>query len=148
VRLGAAAARSGLRRFFHECGARPIRRNQWRYSSLAEFTAIDRPEFPDKGFVDLGGAREWGCKFVHWYNHNHCHSGIRYVSPVQRHDGADVAILAARHDVYLKSRQRNPARWSRHTRDWSHVTAVTLNPERESVVTAASRSRNTQPLAA
>lgn len=111
-------------------------------------TAKYRPEFPDKGFADLDGAREWARKFVHWYNHDHRHSGIRYVSPAQRHDGADVAILAARHDVYLKARQRNPARWSRHTRDWSHVTAVTLNPERESVVTAASRSRNTQPLAA
>jgi len=70
------------------------------------------------------------------------------VSPAQRHDGADVAILAARHEAYLEARQRNPARWSGSTRDWSYIGSVTLNPERDSVVIAASRSRNSRPLAA
>ena len=27
--------------------------------------------------------------FVHWYNHEHRHSGIRYVTPAQRHAGED-----------------------------------------------------------
>jgi len=49
-----------------------------------------------------------------WYNHDHRHSSIRYVCPAQRHD---VAILAAKHDVYLEIRQRNQARWSSPTRD-------------------------------
>ena len=111
-------------------------------------TAKYRPEFPEKGFAELGVARQWVREFVHWYNHDHRHSGIRYVSPAQRHDGADVAILAARHEVYLKARKRNPARWSGSTRDWSHIGSVTLNPERDSVVSAASRSPNTQPMAA
>lgn len=106
-------------------------------------TAKYRPEFPDKGFADLGAAREWAREFVHWYNHDHRHSGIRYVSPAQRHDGTDVAILAARHDVYLKARQRNPARWSGNTRDWSHIEVVTLNPERDSVVAATRPSKDT-----
>jgi hypothetical protein len=34
------------------------------------------------------------------------------------------------------------------TRDWSHIGVVTLNPERDSVVTAHLRSIHTQPLAA
>ena len=111
-------------------------------------TAKYRPEFPDKGFADLGAAREWAREFVHWYNHDHRHSGIRYVSPAQRHDGTDVAILAARHDVYLEARQRNPARWSGNTRDWSHIEVVMLNPERDSVVAATRPSKDSQPLAA
>jgi hypothetical protein len=37
---------------------------------------------------------------VHWYNVEHKHSGIRYVSPQQRHTGEDHAILAARHVLY------------------------------------------------
>jgi putative transposase len=89
-------------------------------------TAKYRPEFPASGFADLGAAREWAREFVHWYNHDHRHSGIRYVSPAQRHAGEDIAILAARHEVYLQARERNPARWSGHTRDWSHIATVTL----------------------
>lgn len=85
---------------------------------------------------------------MHWYNHEHRHSGIRYVSPAQRHRGEDTAILAARHELYLQARDRNSRRWSGATRNWTPVGAVTLNPERDSIVTARSGSFDTQPLAA
>ena len=111
-------------------------------------TAKYRPEFPDKGFADLEEARAWVAQFVHWYNHEHRHSGIRYVSPAQRHRGEDTAILAARHELYLQARDRNSRRWSGATRNWTPVGAVTLNPERDSIVTARSGSFDTQPLAA
>jgi transposase InsO family protein len=100
-------------------------------------TAKYRPEFPAGGFGSLVQAREWGLRFVHWYNHEHRHSGIRYVSPAQRHAGEEVAILAARHDLYLQARNANPRRWSRHTRNWSPAGPVALNPERDSVVAEA-----------
>jgi hypothetical protein len=35
-------------------------------------------------------------KMIAWYNHAHCHTGIRFVTPDERHGGADVAILAQR----------------------------------------------------
>ena len=70
------------------------------------------------------------------YNHEHRHSGIRYVTPAQRHTGQDKALLAARHAVYQQARERNPARWSRDTRDWSPVEVVALNPERDAVIDA------------
>ena len=73
-------------------------------------TAKYRPEFPAKGFAGLEQARTWAAGFVHWYNFDHRHSGIRYVGPAQRHAGDDHAILAARHEVYLKARALNPAR--------------------------------------
>ena len=69
-------------------------------------TAKYRPEFPAKGFPDLDAARAWAADFVRWYNFDHRHSGIRYVSPAQRHDGADHAILAARHVLYTAARER------------------------------------------
>lgn len=100
-------------------------------------TAKYRPEFPDKGFTSLDGAREWARHFVHWYNFNHRHSGIRYVSPAQRHAGQDRHILAQRHAVYLQARERNPTRWSRHTRNWNPIEAVALNPERDVVISMA-----------
>lgn len=111
-------------------------------------TAKYRPEFPDKGFTDLEQARQWAADFVHWYNHEHRHSGIRYVSPAQRHAGADAAILAARHELYRQARERNPRRWSGDTRNWTPAAAVALNPERDSVVKTHSAAAEKQPLAA
>ena len=105
-------------------------------------TAKYRPEFPAEGFPDLNAAREWATRFVHWYNIEHRHSGIRYVSPAQRHAGDDHHILGARHALYLQARERNPRRWTRHTRDWTPIAAVTLNPERDAVVGAAAGIRN------
>jgi transposase InsO family protein len=100
-------------------------------------TAKYRPEFPLKGFADLEAAREWSARFVQWYNYEHRHSGIRYVTPAQRHAGQDGPVLAARHAVYQDARQRNPQRWSGPTRNWTPVGVVTLNPERDAVVRAA-----------
>ena len=96
-------------------------------------TAKYRPAFPPKGFADLTAARQWASDFVHWHNHEHRHSGIRYVTPAQRHAGQDAVLLAARHALYQQARQRNPRRWSRQTRNWTPVAAVALNPERDGV---------------
>ena len=96
-------------------------------------TAKYRPEFPERGFANLDAARDWASRFVHWYNHDHKHSGIRYVSPAQRHAGLDRDILAARHEVYQRARERNPQRWSGATRNWTPEKVVTLNPERKDV---------------
>lgn len=100
-------------------------------------TAKYRPQFPASGFADLEDARRWASDFVRWYNHDHRHSGVRFVSPAQRHAGQDRDILARRHDLYLSARAANPRRWARHTRNWQPVAAVTLNPEKESIVNAA-----------
>jgi putative transposase len=57
-------------------------------------------------------------------------------------------ILAARHALYLQARELNPARWSGNTRNWTPVGAVTLNPERDTIVKTHLASNNIQPLAA
>lgn len=103
-------------------------------------TAKYRPQFPASGFADLEAARCWASQFVAWYNHEHRHSGIRFVSPAQRHAGHDRTILARRHALYVRAREVHPRRWTRHTRNWMPVGTVTLNPERESVVNAALQS--------
>ena len=111
-------------------------------------TAKYRPEFPVKGFETLEAARQWGAAFVHWYNLEHKHSGIRCVSPQQRHIGEDPVILGARHAPYTDAKTRNPARWARNTRDWSPIGAVTLNPERDSVIAQHVEKKLIQPMAA
>lgn len=88
------------------------------------------------GSTTWNKPRLWGAPFVHWYNFQHRHSGIKYVTPAQRHAGEDVEILKARHDLYGRSKEANPRRWSGSTRNWTPVEAVTLNPERDAVVSA------------
>ena len=111
-------------------------------------TAKYRPEFPANGFADLQQAQVWATDFMSWYNIEHRHSGIRYVSPAQRHAGQDHAILAARHAVSQQACETHPTCWSRATRNWSPVGAVILNPERDCVMNAKAEQKDIQPLAA
>jgi putative transposase len=67
------------------------------YAEALFRTAKYRPDFPAAGFADLAEARAWAAAFVHWYNHEHRHSGLRYVTPAQRHAGEDRSVLAVRH---------------------------------------------------
>ena len=88
-------------------------------------TAKYRPEFPKRGFATLEQARAWAAAFVHWYNHDHAHSGIRYVSPAQRHAGegcrhrlpAMPCIKRPKKDTHVAGRDQ-PATGRRS--QWSH----------------------------
>jgi putative transposase len=88
------------------------------------------PAYPDRPFADLAAARAWVAAFVAWYNEEHLHSGIQFVTPAQRHHGLDVGILAHRHEVYKAARARNPERWTGKTRNWERPSTVVLNPGR------------------
>lgn len=94
------------------------------------------PQWPSQGFATLDDARKWVNDFVEWYNHRHCHSRIKFVTPNQRHRGEDHAILAKRHNVYALAKAKHPQRWSRHTRNWEPEGNVTLNPEKPIKVAA------------
>ena len=117
-RLGVAASRS-----------RPAVSNDNPYSESLFKTLKYRPQFPLKAFEDLLEARRWVSELAHWYNDEHRHSVIGFVTPTQRHAGEDRAMLSARTQVYELARQENPARWSKNTRNWRFVEAVHLNPE-------------------
>ena len=90
-----------------------------------------RPGYPSKPFANIESARAWVQGFVAWYNGEHLHSGIRFVTPADRHAGRDKAILARRHEVYTAAKERTPQRWSGPTRDWSPIGAVYLNPVKQ-----------------
>ena len=61
------------------------------YAETLFRTAKFRPGFPAKGFADFEQACAWALSFVHWYSFGHRHSGIRYVSPAQRHARGTIA---------------------------------------------------------
>ena len=89
------------------------------------------PAYPTHPFADVTAARQWVAAFVHWYNHVHQHSAIRFVTPDSRHAGHDIAILARRDALYIRARAQNPARWTARTRNWTPIRTVRLNPEQE-----------------
>ncbi len=109
--------------------SRPGVSNDTPFSEALFRTLKYRPEYPERPFADLAAARTWVAGFVHWYNHDHRHSAIRFVTPEDRHTGREGALLRARHAVYQRARHRTPERWSGLTRNWTPIPEVRLNPE-------------------
>jgi putative transposase len=93
-----------------------------------------RPDFPFKGFEALEKARDWVKGFVGWYNHEHRHSAIRFVTPAERHTGKDKQVLDTRRQVYETAKARHPKRWSGKTRNWDYIAEVWLNPPAEAKI--------------
>lgn len=113
--------------------SRPAVSNDNPYSEATFRTLKYRPGYPRKPFTTLEQARAWVDGFVRWYNTEHRHSGIRFVTPDERHRGKDTAVLARRKQVYERARRRRPERWTRSTRNWTPVGAVYLNPHNREV---------------
>jgi len=112
--------------------SRPRVSNDNAYAETLFRTAKYCPLWPEKPFASLEEARVWVQRFVQWYNEEHRHSGIKYVTPAQRHRGEATALLQQRVKVYEAARERQPQRWSGKVRDWALEPVVWLNPERES----------------
>ena len=108
--------------------SRPSVSNDNPFSESAFRTAKYRPDFPMGPFQSLEAARAWVASFVRWYNQEHLHSSIRFVTPSDRHEGHEQSLLENRSRVYAEAKRRRPDRWSRNTRDWNAVATVTLNP--------------------
>jgi transposase InsO family protein len=107
--------------------SRPRVSNDNPYSESLFRTVKYRPDYPRKPFASKEQACEWVAAFVDWYNHRHRHSGIKFVTPVQRHSGSSIAICKQRAAVYEKARRAHPTRWSRHTRCWRQPEEVWIN---------------------
>lgn len=109
--------------------SRPAVSNDNPYSESLFKTLKYRPAYPQRAFENLLAARQWVGTFVHWYNFDHRHSAIAYVTPEERHAGLDVAVLSKRVTVYEAAKEKHPERWSGDTRNWQPVRIVHLNPD-------------------
>lgn len=118
-RLGVAGSRS-----------RPAVSNDNPFSEALFRTLKYRPRLPVKPLTDLLQARRWVTQLVHWYNLEHRHSAIGFVTPHQRHSQVDRSLLKNRVAVYAAARDRHPRRWSGATRNWTRIEQVHLNPEK------------------
>ena len=125
--------------------SRPLVSNDNPFIESLFKTIKYRPNDPSRPFATLKDARAFADRLLHWYNTEHRHSAIRFVTPEQRHQRIDVEILKNRHAVYQQAKRNNPARWSRHTRNWTYIPRVYLNPNRVEQVGASSRKRTAGP---
>lgn len=113
--------------------AAPRVSNDNPYSESLFRTVKYCPNWPKGGFTDIAEARKWVARFVAWYNNEHRHSRIKFVTPNERHNGLDIAILKRRKDLYEKKKKENSSRWSGSTRNWEPIDAVYLNPEKQKI---------------
>ena len=114
--------------------SRPRVSNDNPYSEALFKTMKYRPKYPFNGFKSLEEARKWVDKFVKWYNKEHLHSGINFLTPYQRHYGLDQKVMENRRKVYEKAKENHPERWSKNIRNWELPEYVALNPIAEEEV--------------
>jgi len=62
------------------------------------------PQYPGR-FLDLSEATEYFNKYFAWYNTEHLHSGIDFITPIQCHMGLKQKIVAERQNKINKNRQ-------------------------------------------
>jgi len=91
-------------------------------------TAKYRLGYPSRPFATQEEACLWVASFVEWCNHRHHHSGIKFVTPHQRHNRDAEEICRQRAVVYEQARQRNPRRCSWTTRCWPQLEVVWIKP--------------------
>jgi putative transposase len=109
--------------------SRPAVSNDNPFSESLFKTMKYRPAYPRRAFESLFAARQWVSAFVQWYNHEHRHSAIGFVTPGERHAGIDITLLNNRAQVYEAAKARHPERWSGATRNWQRIRIVHLNPD-------------------
>jgi transposase InsO family protein len=105
--------------------SRPSVSNDNAYSESLFKTLKYTAGYP-KQFNTLDKANEWVNLFVKWYNNEHRHSKIGFVTPQQRHSGKDIEILKERENTYKKARNKHPERWTKNTRKWEHKKVIVL----------------------
>jgi len=128
--------------------SRPSTSNDNPYSESLFKTLKYCPQYPGKPFSSITSAREWVYSFVNWYNNEHYHSGIKFVTPAQRHRLEDIELLKKRAEVFEEAKAKNPERWSGKTRNWDYISTVWLNPVKKDADGKAAEENEELPLVA
>ena len=111
--------------------SRPHVSNDNPFSESQFKTLKYRPSFPDR-FGCLEDARAFCRDFFSWYNTEHRHSGIGYMTPAAVHHGDADAITRTRRRVLLDAYRRHPERFVRRPPEPPAVpTAAWINPPAE-----------------
>jgi putative transposase len=87
---------------------RPYTSNDNPFSESQFKTLKYRPEFPVR-FDSLNHAEAFCQQFFTWYNKEHYHSGIAWLTPETAHYQQDKKVLEKRHGVLMQAFFNNPA---------------------------------------
>ncbi len=92
--------------------SRPYTPNDNPYSEAQFKTMKYGPTYPDQ-FGSLESARDWARQFIHWYNHEHHHTGLGLMTPAVVHHGLADAVYAHRRQVLRAAYEAHPERFVR-----------------------------------
>ncbi len=92
--------------------SRPYVSNDNPYSESQFKTMKYRPEFPER-FGCYQDAHRFLSEFFPWYNHEHHHSGLGYLTPYEVHYGLAEKRRGKRAGVLQEAYERNPQRFVR-----------------------------------
>ncbi len=86
------------------------------------------PDLPGE-FNDINAAEQFSQKFFCWYNKDHYHSGIEWLTPESVHYGDASNVLEKRYQTLLKAYLKNPARFNNKQPKLKQLApAVYINP--------------------
>ena len=85
--------------------ARPRTPNDNPFIESAFSTVKRAPEYPGR-FLDEQEATTYLARYFEWYDTEHYHSGIDYVTPMQAHQGLRPGIVAKRQAKMATQRRR------------------------------------------
>ena len=92
--------------------SRPHTSNDNPFSESHFKTLKYRPEFPDR-FGSIQDSRAFCQRFFSWYNAEHHHSALGWLTPQVVHSGQSGAVLASRQKVLDQAFQITPERFVR-----------------------------------
>jgi len=106
--------------------------------SEAQFKTLKyRPGYPDR-FGSQADARAWAHTFFAWYNDEHRHSGIGYLTPAAVHYGAATGLLTKRQQVLHLAYVAHPERFVKgQPTPPALPAAVWINPPQPATESAA-----------
>ena len=108
--------------------SRPYTCNDNPFCEALFKTTKYRPEFPES-FGSLPAALAFGRVFFPWYNTEHRHSGIGFLTPEMVHYGQSAAVLQARGATLARAFERHPERFKgRQPQPPRLLPAVWINP--------------------
>jgi len=108
--------------------SRPRVSNDNPFSESQFKTAKYHPSYPGR-FSGKDDALAWGRTFFPWYNTEHNHSGIAFLTPADVYYGRSGAILTRRHEVLLAAHAKRPDRFPQGPPRRQHLLPATyINP--------------------
>ena len=105
--------------------SRPHTSNDNAFAESLFATFKSRLGYPEY-FRSLEDAFAFCQRFVTWYNTEHCHGALDYLTPNQMHEGKGLAIQTHRNHVLAQNRLTHPARYGKRIRIFRVPTKVEL----------------------